>query len=229
VAAVVVNPKSVREFESSGAFERWLEKNHRTQSEVFIRIYKKDSGKPTVTYAQALDVALCWGWIDGIKKSYDAESFLQRFTPRKPKSKWSDLNRQHVQRLIDAGRMTRHGLEHIEAAKADGRWDAAYASPSRMEIPPDLLKAIRAEPKALRTFESLNRVNRYALAYRTHALKTPAGREKRIRSFVDMLKRGETPHPNPPSAASSKKRSVNTKAEPRASSARAREAKPKKN
>jgi len=196
VAAVVVDPKSVRAFESSKAFESWLEKNHEARSEIFIRIYKKDSGKKTVTYAQALDVALCWGWIDGVKKPYDAESFLQRFTPRKPKSGWSDRNRQHVKRLIDAGRMTRHGLEQVDAAKADGRWDAAYAGSREMKMPDELLKAIRAEPKALRTFETLNRQNLYALAYRTNAMKTAAGREKRIRDFVDKLKRGQTPHPN---------------------------------
>jgi len=205
VAAVVVDPKSVRAFESSKAFETWLEKNHKAVSEVFVRIYKKDAGKKTVTYAQALDVALCWGWIDGVKKSYDAESFLQRFTPRRPKSVWSDLNRQHIKRLIDAGRMTRHGLAHVEAAKADGRWDAAYAGSKQMQVPDDLLKAIHAEPKALSTFETLNRANLYALAYRTNSLKTAAGREKRIRDFVDMLKRGETLYPNGASKASSKK------------------------
>jgi uncharacterized protein YdeI (YjbR/CyaY-like superfamily) len=218
VAAVVVDPKSVRAFESERAFESWLEKNHEKRSEVFVRIYKKDSGKKTVTYAQALDVALCWGWIDGVKKTYDAESFLQRFTPRKPKSKWSELNRQHVKRLIDAGRMTQHGLAHVESAKLDGRWDAAYASPSRMQVPADLLKAIQAEPKALRTFESLNRVNLYALAYRTNAMKTAAGREKRIRDFVDKLRRGQTPHPN--AAAAPKKARESSRAASKARPAR---------
>lgn len=186
----------MRAFENDAAFERWLKQNHDRATEVFIRIYKKDSGKKSVTHQSALDVALCWGWIDGIRKSYDEISFLQRFTPRTAKSRWSDLNRKHVKRLIDAGRMTPHGLKQVKAAQADGRWDAAYASPKNTQVPPDLLAAIRAEPKALRTFEKLNRVNLYALAYRTNNLKTAAGREKRIKDFVEMLKRGETPHPN---------------------------------
>lgn len=206
---VVPDPKSIRAFTDEAAFERWLAENHDRKSELFLRIYKKDSGVATVTYAQALDVALCWGWIDGLKKSYDELSFLQRFTPRKGKSNWSQINREHVARLTKAGRMTEHGQRHIDAAKGDGRWQAAYASPSKLEIPPDLLTAIEAVPRALATFRTLNRVNLYALAYRTLHVKTPAGRATAIRRFVDMLARGETPHPNtPPKKAAPKQAAV---------------------
>ncbi|MGC4093805.1 MAG: YdeI/OmpD-associated family protein [Polyangiaceae bacterium] len=195
----------MRAFEGEAALEKWFERNHQSAQQLFIRIYKKDSGKKSVTYSGALDVALCWGWIDGVKKPYDAESFLQRFTPRKPKSRWSQLNRERVGRLIAAKRMTAHGMKEIDAAKADGRWQAAYASARNIEMPADLLSAIRAEPKALRTFESLSKVNLYALAYRTHSMKTEAGRKKRIADFVEKLKRGQTPHPN--TKASAAKRS----------------------
>lgn len=194
-----VDPKSIRAFESSAAFEAWLAKNHDREREIFLRIYKKGSKTPSVTNEEAIDVALCWGWIDAIRKAYDEASFLQRFTPRGAKSRWSDINRSRVERLTRAGRMTPHGQRHVDAAKADGRWDAAYAPPSRTEVPPDLMRAIEAEPRALATFRTLNRQNVFALAYRTHHLKTAEGRAKRIRAFVDQLKRGETPHPNPPS------------------------------
>jgi len=173
-----------------------VEAHHESKTELYVRIYKKGSDVPTVTYAQALDVALCWGWIDGIRKAYDDRSFLQRFTPRRRKSIWSQINRQHVDRLVAAGRMTRKGLEQVEAAKADGRWDAAYAAASKMEIPSDLLAAIEAEPKARELFRTLNKQNLFALAFRTGNMKTPAGRAKKIRDLVTMLKRGETILPN---------------------------------
>ena len=195
MAAIVPPKKSIRAFASERAFEAWLEAHHDKQTELYLRIYKKGSGVPTISYAQALDVALCWGWIDGLKKSYDAQSFLQRFTPRRPKSVWSQINREHVARLIADKRMTPHGLRHIEAAKADGRWAAAYAGSSKLELPEDLLSAIRSEPKALKTFETLDKVNRYALGFRLGTLKTAAGRSKKIAAFVELLKRGETVHP----------------------------------
>jgi len=195
MAAVVPNPDSIHAFTSDTAFERWLRKNHDQASEVYVRIYKKDSGVPTVTYAGALDAALCWGWIDGIRKAYDASSFLQRFTPRGKKSVWSQRNREYVARLIAAERMTPHGLAHVEAAKADGRWQAAYAGAAKMVMPADLLAAIEAAPRALATYALLDKTNLFALAFRLGNLKTPAGRAKRIASFVDMLERGETLHP----------------------------------
>jgi uncharacterized protein YdeI (YjbR/CyaY-like superfamily) len=148
-----------------------------------------------VTYAQALDVALCWGWIDGLKKSFDERSFLQRFSPRKPKSVWSQINREHVARLIAEGRMTAHGQRHIAAAQADGRWDAAYApmrSVTKETCPADLRAAIEANPRALATFRTLGRQNLFGLAFRVNSMKTPAGRVKKIAALVAMLERGET-------------------------------------
>jgi len=195
MAAIVPPKKSIRAFASEQAFETWLEAHHDKQSELYLRIYKKGSGVPTISYAQALDVALCWGWIDGLKKSYDAQSFLQRFTPRRSKSVWSQINREHVARLIADKRMTPHGLRHIEAAKADGRWATAYAGSAKLELPEDLLSAIRAEPKAFKTFQTLDKANRYALGFRLGALKTAAGRSKKIAAFVELLKRGKTVHP----------------------------------
>lgn len=124
---VIPNPRRIRGFRSEAAFEAWLARHHDRETELWLRIYKKASGRATVTYHQALDVALCWGWIDGIRKSHDELSFLQRFTPRKPKSLWSQVNQGHVARLTKAGRMTLHGKRQVAAAKADGRWAAAYA------------------------------------------------------------------------------------------------------
>jgi len=195
MAAVIPDPQSIRAFPSERAFEAWLAENHDRATEIYLRIYKKGSGVQTVTYAEAVDVALCWGWIDGIRKAYGADSFLQRFTPRGRKSVWSQINREHVARLVALKRMTEHGLRQVEAAKADGRWDAAYASPSAMRIPRDLQAAIAASPRALATFERLDKANLYALAWRLGTLKTPAGRMKRIAAFVAMLERGETLHP----------------------------------
>jgi uncharacterized protein YdeI (YjbR/CyaY-like superfamily) len=196
MAAITPAPERIRAFRDGEAFERWLAAHHETAPELYLRIYKKDSGIATITYAQALDIALCWGWIDGLKKSYDEQSFLQRFTPRKAKSAWSRINCGHVERLIAAGRMTPHGLAHVNAAKADGRWDAAYASPRDAQIPPDLMAAIEADGQALATFRALTSQNRFALAYRLGKLKTDAARAKNIAKFVEMLHRGETLYPN---------------------------------
>ena len=127
MASVVPDPKKIRSFRTQAAFEAWLQKNHARETEMWLKIHKKGSGKASVTSAQALDVALCWGWIDGIRKGFDERSFLQRYTPRRTKSIWSQINRDHVERLTAAGRMQPHGQQQIDAAKADGRWDAAYA------------------------------------------------------------------------------------------------------
>jgi uncharacterized protein YdeI (YjbR/CyaY-like superfamily) len=196
MATIIPDPSRIRAFKTEKAFETWLKVNHDKQPEIYLRIYKKDSGVPTVTHAQALDVALCWGWIDGLRKSYDEQSFLQRFTPRTRKSIWSQINREHVARLLTAGRMTVHGLAQVEAAKADGRWQAAYAAGSKMKVPADLLAAIEAEPKALETFRTLSKQNLFALAFRTGNVKTDATRAKKIAGFVDMLRRGQTIYPN---------------------------------
>jgi uncharacterized protein YdeI (YjbR/CyaY-like superfamily) len=152
-----------------------------------------------VTPAQALDVGLCWGWIDGIRKGFDERSFLQRYSPRGPRSTWSQINRLHVTRLLEAGRMTPHGQRQVEAAKADGRWDAAYApqrATNASTIPADLRAAIDASPRALKTFGALNKQNLFSLVFRTNAMRTPAGRAKKIAALVEMLARGETIHPN---------------------------------
>ncbi len=198
MAPVIPDPDKIKSFRTEASFEAWLAENHARETELWLKIHKKDSGRPTVTYAQALDVALCWGWIDGIKKTFDEHSFLQRFTPRKGKSIWSQINRDHVARLTAAGRMTPHGQRHIDAAKADGRWEAAYASmrsTTQSTIPEDLRAAIDASPPALATFRTLSRPNLFALAFRVTNMKTPAGRAKKIASLVAMLSRGETPIP----------------------------------
>jgi len=195
MAPIIPDPKKIKSFRKASAFESWLVANHSRETELWLRIHKKDSGLPTVTYAQALDVALCWGWIDGIRKAYDEKSFLQRFRPRKPKSIWSQTNREHVARLTAAGRMTAHGQRHIDAAKADGRWAAAYApirSATASTIPTDLRAAIEANSRAKITFGTLGRMNLFALAFRTNNMKTPAGRAKKIAAFVAILARGET-------------------------------------
>jgi uncharacterized protein YdeI (YjbR/CyaY-like superfamily) len=194
MASVKPNAKKIKVFRDADAFEGWLRANHDRETEIWIKIHKKDSGLPTVTHAQALDVALCWGWIDAIRKPFDERSFLQRFTPRRPKSIWSQVNRDHIARLTAAGRMTPHGQKQVDAAKADGRWDAAYApmrSANADSLPKDLRAAIDANPRALKTFETLGRMNLFALAFRTNNMKTPAGRAKKIAALVAMLARGE--------------------------------------
>lgn len=198
---VVVDPRRVRTFASEAAFETWLAAHHASWPELWIKIHKKDSGLASITPAQAIDVCLCWGWIDGIRKPFDERSFLQRYTPRGPKSTWSQINRDKVLRLIAAGRMTPHGQRHIDAAKADGRWDAAYASPASTSfesVPADLRAAIDANPRARRTFQRLNRQNLFSLVYRTNAMKTPTGRAKKIAALVAMLARGEAIAPSRP-------------------------------
>jgi len=192
---VIPNPKTIRAFKTEAAFDAWLRANHARETEIWVRIYKKSSGKPTVTNAQALDVALCWGWIDGIRKGLDDESFLQRYTPRRGRSLWSQINRDHVARLTAAGRMQAPGRLQVEAAKGDGRWDAAYAplrATTEASIPEDLRRAIEADPRALRTFKTLNRQNLFSLTFRTNNMKTAAGRTRKVAALVAMLARGET-------------------------------------
>jgi uncharacterized protein YdeI (YjbR/CyaY-like superfamily) len=195
MAPIVPDEKRIKKFRTAAAFERWLAAHHDRETEVWLQIFKKESGMPTVTPSQALDVALCWGWIDAVRKRFDERSFLQRYTPRGPKSRWSQINRDHVARLTAAGRMTPHGQRHVDAAKADGRWQAAYApirSASVASIPSDLRAAIDASPRARRTFETLGRMNLFALAYRTNSMRTPAGRARKIAELVAMLERGQT-------------------------------------
>ena len=195
MAPIIPDPRKIKSFRSEVAFAAWMKANHGRETELWVKIHKKGSGLPSVTIAQALDVALCWGWIDGIRKSFDERSFLQRYTPRRARSIWSQINRDHVARLIAAGRMTPYGQRQVDAAKADGRWDAAYApirSTTSATIPKDLRAAIQANPRARQTFRTLGRMNLFALAFRTNRMKTPAGRAKKIAALVAMLARGET-------------------------------------
>ena len=195
MAPIIPDPKRIKSFRTETAFETWLAANHARETELWLRIHKKASGVPTITYAQALDVALCWGWIDGIRKAFDDGSFLQRFSPRQARSVWSQINRDRVVRLTAAGRMTPHGQRQVDAAKGDGRWDAAYApirSATEATVPDDLRAAIEANPRARKTFRTLGRQNLFALAFRTNHMRTPAGRAKKIAALVAMLARGET-------------------------------------
>ena len=195
MAPVKVDPDKVREFEDAASFYAWLAGHHDAESEVWIKIHTVDSGLKSITAKQAVDVVLCFGWIDAVRKSFDDKSFLQRYTPRGRKSIWSTINIDNVARLVEEGRMTGHGLKQVGAAKADGRWDRAYGSGKDMKIPDDLQAAIDAEPDAKAMLGKLSAQNRFALAFRTHNLKTEAGRRKKIEAFVEMLKRGETIHP----------------------------------
>jgi len=195
MAQVVPDPRNIRSFASAAAFEQWLSANHARATELWLKIHKKDSGIATVTHPEALDIALCWGWIDGLRKSFDERSFLQRFSPRQSRSLWSQINRNHVLRLTKAGRMTLHGQRQVDAAKADGRWNAAYApirSASLATIPRDLRTAIDANARARRKFLTLGRMNLFALAFRTSNMKTEAGRARKIVELVQMLARGKT-------------------------------------
>lgn len=177
------------------AFYEWLGKNHSTADEVWIKTHKVGAGLKSITPKQAIDACLCWGWIDAVRKGLDDRSYLQRYTPRGRKSIWSRINVDNVARLIEQGRMTEHGLKQVEAARADGRWDRAYGSGKDMKIPADLQAAIDAEPEAKAMLAKLSAQNRFALAFRTHNMKTEAGRRKKIETFVAMLKRGETIYP----------------------------------
>lgn len=180
-------------FADDAAFETWLCANAASKG-LWLKIAKKDSGIATVTYAGALDVALCHGWIDGQKRGFDETYFLQRFTPRRPKGLWSKINIGHAERLIAAGRMRAGGLREIEAAKADGRWEAAYDGARNMETPPELAAALAKNRKARAFFETLDKTNRYAVCWRVQTAKKPDTKAKRVETLVAMLARGETLH-----------------------------------
>jgi uncharacterized protein YdeI (YjbR/CyaY-like superfamily) len=194
MAPVTVDPNKVREFPTEASFYKWLGKHHDKENEVWIKIHKVGSGLKSITPKEAIDVILCWGWIDGIRKGFDDKSFLQRYTPRGAKSVWSQINVDNVARLIKEERMTAHGLKQVEAAKQDGRWDRAYRTKGS-KIPDDLQAAIDAEPKAKAMLATLTAQNRFALVFRTENMKTEAGRKKKVETFVQMLKRGETIYP----------------------------------
>jgi len=194
VAAIVPNPDKIRSFPSEAAFEKWLAKNHARETELWLKLHKKGSGLASVTNSEAIDVALCWGWIDGVRLPFDERSFLQRFSPRSKRSIWSKLNLERVARLTKAGRMTEHGRRHVDAAKADGRWKAAYApmrTATPASLPADLLAAIDANARAKKRLPTLARLDLFALGFRTNHMKTPAGRAKKIAELVGKLARGE--------------------------------------
>lgn len=184
---------SILSLDSATQWEKWLAKNHDLSSGVWLQIQKK-TGRRHLTYAEALDVALCYGWIDGQKKSYDSESWLQKFTRRGPRSTWSKKNTEHVERLIREGRMKAAGLAVIEGAKKDGRWEAAYDSQRNAKIPPDFLKELARDRKALAFFESLNKANLYSIVYRLQTAKTPETREKRMKTILEMMANGKKFH-----------------------------------
>jgi uncharacterized protein YdeI (YjbR/CyaY-like superfamily) len=195
MAPVVPNPTRIKAFKDQRAFEKWMRANHDTEPEIWVKVFKKAAGVPTVTCAEALDVALCYGWIDAIRKGLDETAFLQRYTPRRSKSIWSQVNRDNVARLTRAGRMTAHGQKQIDLAKADGRWDRAYApirETGAQSIPADLMKAIKQNPRALTTFKTLSKMNLFSLTFRTNNMKTPEGRARKIAALVAMLAKGET-------------------------------------
>lgn len=181
-------------FESPAAWAAWLEEHHAGSKGVWLKLAKKGSGIASVTYAEALDVALCHGWIDGQKRSHDASAWLQKFTPRGKKSIWSKVNRDKALELIRSGRMRPAGLEEIERAQRDGRWEAAYDSQSKAEVPSDLEEALDRSPKAKAFFATLDSANRYAILFRLQTARKAETRARRLEQFIQMLERGEKIH-----------------------------------
>jgi len=171
---------------------RWLELNHATETELWVKMYKKDSGVPSVAWDDVVVEVLRWGWIDGIRKSLDEQAFIQRISPRKARSSWSKRNCEHVERLISEGRMTGAGLAHVTAAKADGRWDNAYAV-SEMTVPEDFLAVLEGKPEAKQFFETLTKSSRYIIAHGLISAKKPETRAKRFNKYMDLLVRKEKP------------------------------------
>ncbi len=181
-------------FPGPSELERWLEENGGDSDGVWLKIAKKGAPEPSVTYAEALELALCFGWIDSQKRGLDATHFLQRFTPRRPRGRWSKINREKAEALIASGAMRPAGLVEVEAARADGRWEAAYASPSNAVVPEDLQRELDANGAAAATFAALDGANRYAFIYRLEEAKRAETRARRLRKFVAMLERGERLH-----------------------------------
>jgi uncharacterized protein YdeI (YjbR/CyaY-like superfamily) len=182
----------VVQFADAAVWERWLEQHAEDSDGVWLKIAKKATGLPTVTHAEALEAALCFGWIDGQRAGHDERFFLQRFTPRKARSKWSQINREKAQELIEQGRMRSPGMRQVQAAQADGRWEAAYEPQSRASVPDDLQRALDRNPQARAFFETLRGQNRYAVIYRVQDAKRPETRARRIATFVEMLGEGKT-------------------------------------
>ncbi|MGK0498598.1 MAG: hypothetical protein ACJAYG_000229 [Oceanicoccus sp.] len=180
-------------FVTSKDLSKWLKMNHATESELWVKIFKKNTGIQSVTWNDVVIEILCWGWIDGIKKSIDDQAYLQRITPRTARSNWSKRNTEHVERLISEDRMKEGGLVHVRAAKADGRWENAYVV-SEMEVPADFLAALENQPRVKLFFETLNKSSRYVIAYGLTSAKKPETRQRRFEKFIDILVREEKPN-----------------------------------
>ena len=184
----------IHDFNSQKAWEEWLEGNHRASSGIWMRLAKKASGLPSVTYAEAVESALCYGWIDGQKRPHSESAWLQRFSQRRSKSMWSRINREKALALIEAKRMKAAGLEEVERARRDGRWEAAYGSQSALTTDADFQKALNKSPRAKKFFKTISAANRYAILWRIQTAKRAGTRERRVREYVEMLEKGETLH-----------------------------------
>lgn len=194
MAPVTPDPARIHPFTGARGFGAWLAAHHATEPEIWVKIMKKDSGVPSITWEEAVIEALCWGWIDGIKKGLDATAYLQRFTPRRKGSTWSRANVGHAERAIAAGRMQPPGLAEVEAAQRSGRWDSAYAGQSDFEEPADFLAALARVPEAQAFYDGLSRVNRYAVYFRLSRLRRAESRARKIDEYVAMFARGEAIH-----------------------------------
>ncbi|WP_028468397.1 YdeI/OmpD-associated family protein [Neptunomonas japonica] len=186
------DPLRIMTFATPQDLNKWLQENHATESELWVKIFKKNSGTQSVTWNDVVIEILCWGWIDGVKKSLDDQAYLQRITPRTARSNWSKRNTEHVERLISEDRMKESGLVHIRAAKADGRWENAYVV-SEMEVPEDFLAALESQPSVKQFFETLNKSSRYVIAYGLTSAKKPETRQRRFTKYMTMLIHEEKP------------------------------------
>ena len=189
------NGLSIMSFETQQDWERWLTEHHTDTVGIWLKIAKKETGIPSVNYSEALDSALCYGWIDGQKASFDDQYWLQKFTPRRPKSIWSKVNCDKATALIAEGRMQPEGIRQVELAKADGRWESAYESQSKITIPDDFQSELDKNQKAKDFFSTLNSINRYAILFRIHSAKRPATRSARINKFIEMLSNNQKIYP----------------------------------
>jgi uncharacterized protein YdeI (YjbR/CyaY-like superfamily) len=181
-------------FQSAKEWRSWLSKNSQISKGIWLKIFKKDSKEKTITYAEALEESLCYGWIDGQKKSFDKEAWLQKFCPRGPQSIWSKINIAHIERLTKAGKMKLQGLKVVASAKADGRWEKAYDSPSKMTVPDDFIKELIKNKIALEFYKTLNKANLFSIAFRLQTAKKPETRQKRMDTILDMLTKGQKFH-----------------------------------
>lgn len=194
IQAMPISDYPILSFDSIEKWEEWFAKNHETAQGVWLKFFKKNSGMQTITYDEALDVALCYGWIDSQLKPFDEKAYLQKFTPRRSKSMWSKRNIEHIERLMKEGRMKPAGLKQFEEAKHDGRMDAAYDKPSDMQMSEDFLQALAKDKKAQAFFQTLNKANTYAIAWRLQTAKKPETRSRRMKQLLEMLAKGEKLH-----------------------------------